>query len=86
MKLVIIEQRLRLQANVLENKIGFMPRRSKIEAIYILGHLMERCRENKRDLCIVYIELETAYDRTLGGKLCVGPYRKTGYPVTILRY
>jgi hypothetical protein len=40
---------LRRCTNVTENQFGFMPGRSTMEAIYLIGQLMERCREQKKD-------------------------------------
>ena len=58
----VIEQRLRKIVQVRENQFGFMPGRSTIEAIHILRRLMEKYREHRRNLHMVFIDLEKAYD------------------------
>jgi hypothetical protein len=61
----IIEHRLRRVTNVIENQFGFMPGRSTMEAIFLIMQLMERCREQKKDIYIIFIDLEKAYDKVL---------------------
>ena len=45
------------------NQFGFMPGRSTIEAIFLIRHVMKRFREQKKDLHLVFINLEKAYNK-----------------------
>jgi hypothetical protein len=52
----IIEHRLREVTNITENQFGFMPEKLTMEAIFLIKQLMERCREQKKDLHMVFID------------------------------
>ncbi|XP_022008021.1 uncharacterized protein LOC110907334 [Helianthus annuus] len=58
----VIVTRIRKETKITVNQFGFMPGRSTTEAIHILRRLMEKYREKKRDLHMVFIDLEKAYD------------------------
>jgi hypothetical protein len=59
----IIEHRLRGVTNITENQFDFMLGRLTMEPIFLIRQLMERCREQKQDMHMVFIDLEKAYDK-----------------------
>jgi hypothetical protein len=59
----IIEHRLRGVTNVTENQFDFIPGRSTMETIFLISQLMERCREQKKDVHMIFIDLEKPYDK-----------------------
>jgi len=59
----VIERGFRNDISILENKFGFVPVRSTIDAIYLLRRLMGLYKDKKVDPRMVFIDLEKAYDR-----------------------
>ena len=58
----VIEKRIRRETVIRENQFRFMPGKSSTETIHLLRRLMEKYRERKKDLLLVLIDLEKAYD------------------------
>ena len=59
----IIEQRIRNETVMSEEQFGFMPGKGTIDAIFALRQLMEKYAEKQKELHLVFIDLEKAYDR-----------------------
>jgi len=79
-----IEGRLRADIKISENQFGFMPGRSTMEAIHIIQRLIEFYRDRKRDLHMVFIDLEKAYDR-VPREVLWGCLEKRSVPLTHMR-
>ncbi|KAI5735287.1 hypothetical protein M8J77_016627 [Diaphorina citri] len=59
----IIDARLREETEIDDEQFGFMPGRGTIDAVFALRRLLEKFREMQRELHLVFIDLEKAYDR-----------------------
>ncbi len=60
-----VEHRLRHDTSISLNQFGFMPGRSTMEAVFIIRSLMKKYRDVKKNLHMVFIDLEKAYDSIL---------------------
>jgi Reverse transcriptase (RNA-dependent DNA polymerase) len=61
----VIEHRLRKLTTVSKIQFGFMSERSTMEVIFLIRQFMERHREQKKDLHMIFIDLEKTYDKIL---------------------
>lgn len=61
----VIEQPVRREISVSINQFSFMPGSFTIEAIYILIQLTKKYKDRKKDLHMIFIDLEKVYDRVL---------------------
>jgi hypothetical protein len=60
---IILDKRIRNETSISENQFGFMPGKSTMKPLFWVRQLVEKFRENKKTLYIVFIDLEKAYDR-----------------------
>ena len=59
----IIDRRPREETTIGGEQFGFMPGRGTTDAIFAVRQLMEKHREKQKELHMVFIDLEKAYDR-----------------------
>ena len=59
----ILDSRLREEALIGRQQLGFMKGLNTIDGIFSLRQTMEKCREKQKVLHMVFIDLEKAYDR-----------------------
>ncbi|KAL7844615.1 hypothetical protein SRHO_G00231540 [Serrasalmus rhombeus] len=58
----VVEARLRREVQISEQQFGFMPRKSTTDAVFALRVLVEKYREDQKELHFVFVDLEKAYD------------------------
>jgi len=54
---------IRSDTSVSKNQFGFMPGKSIMKSIFCVRQVMEKFREKKKKLCMIFIDLEKIYDR-----------------------
>ena len=59
----IFAARLREIVIIRDNQFGFRPGMLTTEPVFALRQLQEKCRENNKDLHMVFVDLEKAFDR-----------------------
>ena len=59
----VVEAKLRKEVVIDDQQFGFMPQRNITDAIFWLRMLVEKWREDQKELHLVFIDLEKAYDR-----------------------
>ena len=59
----VIDGRLRKINSIAEDQFGFVSRKRTTDAVFALRLLMEKHREKRSNLNMVFIDLEKAYDR-----------------------
>ena len=59
----IIDRRLRKETSIGEGQFGFMPGRGTTDAIFAARQVIEKHREMQKELHMMFIDLEKAYDR-----------------------
>ncbi|XP_070002596.1 uncharacterized protein [Nicotiana sylvestris] len=59
----VVEMRVRRTVSISENQFGFMPGCSTMKVIHLIRRLVEEYRDRKKDLYMVFIDLEKAYDK-----------------------
>ena len=59
----MVENRLRKQIDISSNQYGFKPGKSTIEPIFALIILQEKYLEKRKELHMVFVDLEKAHDR-----------------------
>ena len=60
---IIIDKRLSEETSIGEEQFGFMPGRGTTDAIFAARQVIEKRREMQKELHMVFIDLEKAYDR-----------------------
>jgi hypothetical protein len=58
-----MEKRIKSETSILENQFGFISGKSIMESLFYVRQLIEKYKEKKKKLFMVFINLEKMYDR-----------------------
>ena len=58
----VVDRRMRQCTNIHESQFGFMPGRSTTDAISILKQIIEKHGEGQKNIRVIFVDLEKAYD------------------------
>ena len=59
----VFEKRLRKMVEIREDQYGFVAGKVSIDAIFVLRQLQEKYLEHDKELYLVFVDLEKAFDR-----------------------
>lgn len=66
----VIEKMVREKIAVSINQFGFIPEKSTIELIFSMWQLIKNYKEKKRNVAMVFIDLEKVHGRVLKDAFC----------------
>ena len=72
----VFEKRLRKGVEIREEQYGFVAGKGTTDAIFILRQLQEKYLENDKELYMVFVDLEKAFDSVLRVFIESSPRRK----------